>query len=163
MPAGLPKSRRCLAPLPTAKPATKRYSVRPRWRYPFSRIAWKGWKDLGWTRPIPLMRLVSIGVGVGSGLQQVRAERPVQPPGPPAATQWRGKPGWRPRSAATDRSATTGSGMSDRTCLALRARRGASSVDSVGGEHGNLCAGAWGMAWGLVLAETHPLLGSRRP
>jgi hypothetical protein len=27
-----------------------------------------------------------------------------------------------------------------------------------GGEHGNICAGAWGMAWGLVLAEGHPFL-----
>ena len=27
-----------------------------------------------------------------------------------------------------------------------------------GGEHGNICAGAWGMGWGLVLAEGHPPL-----
>jgi len=31
------------------------------------------------------------------------------------------------------------------------------------GEHGNICAGAWGMAWGLVLAEGHPLLRSCWP
>jgi hypothetical protein len=29
-----------------------------------------------------------------------------------------------------------------------------------GGEYGNLCTGSWGMAWGLVLAEGHPLLRS---
>src|SRR5262249_42333421 len=37
------------------------------------------------------------------------------------------------------------------------------SLPARGDEHGNLCAGAWGMAWGLVLAETHPLLGNCWP